>query len=81
MRSNEKTPLALLQAFAARTRPVTDMAFTPGYSLTFVSPSGTELRVSLQVKGTAIRQVVEKPVMGPRLKRWKRPGLQKSIRT
>lgn len=46
------------------------MGFTLGYSLTFVSPSGTELRVSLQVRGTAIRQVVEKPSMGPILKRW-----------
>ena len=34
---------------AARMWTLTDIGFTPGYSLTFVGPSGIELRVSLQV--------------------------------
>ena len=54
MWSNEEIPWAVVQAFAARMWAMTALGFTPGYSLTFVSPSGTELRVSLQVRGIAI---------------------------
>ena len=54
MWSNEEIPWAVVQAFAARMWALTDLGFAPGYSLTFVSPSGTELRVSLHVDGMAI---------------------------
>lgn len=54
MWSNEIIPWAVVQAFAAKMWAVTDLGFTPAYSLKFVSPSGTELRVWLEVIGTAI---------------------------
>ena len=47
--SNQKIPWALLQAFAARMWTVTGMGFTPGYTMSFVSPSGTILRANLRV--------------------------------
>lgn len=59
---NEKISWALVQAFAARMWAVTDMGSTPGYSLTSVSPSGTELRVLLQLRGMVMREVKGNPV-------------------
>ena len=47
--SNQKIPWALLQAFAARMWTLTGMGFTPGYTISFVSPSGTILRATLRV--------------------------------
>lgn len=43
-----------------------DYGFTPGHFLTFVSPSGTELSVSLPARGMATREVEGKP--GPETK-------------
>ena len=43
---------------------MTVIGFTSGYFLTFVCPSGTELRVSLQVRGMAMREVDGKSIMG-----------------
>ena len=54
MWSNENIPWVVVHAFAAKMWAVTDLGFTPGYFLDFVSPSGTELRVSLGVTGMTI---------------------------
>lgn len=43
-----------------------DYGFTPGHFLTFVRPNGTELSVSLRVRGMATREVEGKP--GPETK-------------
>ncbi|KAL6717374.1 hypothetical protein ACLMJK_005289 [Lecanora helva] len=50
--SDQKIPWALLQAFAARMWTLTGMGFTPGYTVSFVSPSGTSLRANLRVSGS-----------------------------
>ena len=70
MWSNEKISWAVVQAFAARMWALTDMGFTPGYSLTFVGPSGIELRVSLQVRGMVMRDVEESRSRVRNPKRW-----------